>query len=54
MGEREFEARWIGHADPVPDGWELAAREGQIQDHHNHYARMIVRVVTQEPEGEGR
>ena len=40
-----FETRWIGHDDPIPEGWSLAANEGRAKDHHSHYGRMIVRKV---------
>lgn len=41
----EYETRWIGPQDPVPEGWTLASNEGLIRDHHSHYARLIVRKI---------
>jgi hypothetical protein len=48
---REFEAKWIRHDEPVPEGWELAEREKYARDHHSHYGRMVVREVPADEEG---
>ncbi len=48
MDGREFEAKWIKHDEPIPEGWELAANdERQRRDHHGYYGRMVVREVTE-------
>jgi hypothetical protein len=41
----EWEAKWLPHDQPVPEGWALASNEGMIRDHHAHYARLIVRKI---------
>jgi hypothetical protein len=46
---REFEVKWIRHDEPIPAGWELAANEGRVNDHHGFYGRMVVREVVEEP-----
>ena len=43
MSGREFEAKWIRHDEPVPEGWQLAANDHRMADHHAHYGRMVVR-----------
>jgi hypothetical protein len=44
----EWEAKWLPHDQPVPEGWALASNEGMIRDHHAHYARLIVRKIVGE------
>lgn len=52
---REFEARWLLRGEPIPEGWELAANDQRMRDHHGHYARLIVRELSpEEIEKEGR
>lgn len=40
-----WEAKWFSIEEPIPEGWQLAHNEGHINDHHSHYARMIIREI---------
>lgn len=31
---------WIGHDEPVPEGWSLV---GESPSHHAHYGRLVSR-----------
>jgi len=35
-----LEFRWIGHNEPIPEGYELA---NESQSHHSRHSRLVVR-----------